>query len=68
MKNSFAEARLLATGTAVWEYGCDEPGLQEIRFLAKEEAETIEKFSLYVYVCPYSFKIKKYPIEKRQNF
>lgn len=104
---SFAEARLLATGTTkdkewfsgeehpiqfavvggseyvgiinlwehendfqfrdVWEYGCDEPELQEIRFLSKEEAETIEKFSLYVYVCPYSLKTKKYPIEKKDR-
>lgn len=104
---SFAEARLLATGTTkdkewfsgeehpiqfavvggsqyvgiinlgehendlqfrdVWEYGCDEPELQEIRFLSKDEAEKVEKFSLYVYVCPYSLKTKKYPIEKKDR-
>lgn len=104
---SFAEARLLATGTTedkerftgeehpiqfavvgdgqyvgiinlwkhendfqfrdVWEYGCDEPELQDIRFLSKEEAEKIDNFSLYVYVCPYSLKTKKYPIEKKDR-
>ena len=51
----------------VWEYGCDEPELQEIRFLPKEEAEKINNFSLYVYVCPYSLKTKKYPIEKKDR-
>ncbi len=49
----------------VWEYGCDEPKLQEIRFLSKEEAEKIDNFSLYFYVCPYS--LKKYPIEKKDR-
>ena len=51
----------------VWEYGCDEPKLQEIRFLSKEEAEKIDNFSLYVYICPYSLKTKKYPIEKKDR-
>ena len=51
----------------VWEYGCDEPKLQEIRFLSKEEAEKIDNFSLYVYVCPYSLTTKKYPIEKEDR-
>ena len=51
----------------VWEYGCDEPKLQEIRFLSKEEAEKIDNFSLYVYVCPYSLKTKTYPIEKKDR-
>ena len=51
----------------VWEYGCNEPKLQEIHFLTKEEAEKIEDFSLYVYVCPYSLKTKKYPIEKKDR-
>ena len=51
----------------VWEYGCDEPELQKIRFLSKEEAKKIDNFSLYVYVCPYSLKTKKYPIEKRDR-
>lgn len=51
----------------VWEYGCDEPELQKIRFLPKEEAEKINNFSLYVYVCPYSLKTKKYPIEKKDR-
>lgn len=104
---SFAEARLLATGTTndkecftgeehpirfavvgdskyvgiinlwkhendfkfrdVWEYGCDEPELQDIRFLSKEEAEKINNFSLYVYICPYSLKTKKYPIQKKDR-
>ena len=51
----------------VWEYGCDELKLQEIRFLSKEEAEKIDNFSLYVYVCPYSLTTKKYPIEKEDR-
>lgn len=51
----------------VWEYGCDEPELQEIRFLAKDEAEKIDNFSLYVYVYPFSLKTKKYPIEKKDR-
>ena len=51
----------------VWEYGCDEPKLQEIRFLSKEEAKKIDNFSLYVYICPYSLKTKKYPIEKKDR-
>lgn len=51
----------------VWEYSCDEPKLQEIRFLSKEEAEKIENFSLYVYICPHSVKAKQYPIEKRDR-
>ena len=49
----------------VWEFGCDEPKIQDIRFLSKEEAEKINNFSLYVYLCPYSLIIKKYPIEKK---
>lgn len=51
----------------VWEYGCDEPELQEIRFLSKEEAKKIDDFSLYVYVYPYSLKTKEYPIEKKDR-
>ena len=51
----------------VWEYGCDEPELQSIRFLSKEEAMKIDIFSLYVYICPYSLKTKKYPIEKQDR-
>lgn len=51
----------------VWEYGCDEPELQEIRFLAKDEAEKIDNFSLYVYVYPFSLKTKQYPIEKKDR-
>ena len=104
---SFADARLLATGTTkdkdsftreehpiqfaavsgnkyvgiinlwehdddfkfrdIWEYGCDEPDLQEIRFLSKDEAKKINNFSLYVYVCPFSLKTKAYPIEKKDR-
>ena len=48
----------------VWEYGCDEPELQEIRFLTKEEAKKIDNFSLYVYAYPFSFETQKYPFEK----
>ena len=51
----------------VWEYGCDEPELQEMRFLSKNEAKKINNFSLYVYICPYSLKTKKYPIEKKDR-
>lgn len=51
----------------VWEYGCDEPELQEMRFLSKSEAKKINNFSLYVYICPYSLKTKKYPIEKKDR-
>lgn len=51
----------------VWEYGCDEPELQEIRFLSKNEAKKINNFSLYVYICPYSLQTKKYPIEKKDR-
>ena len=51
----------------VWEYGCDEPELQEMRFLSKNEAKKIDNFSLYVYICPYSLKTKKYPIEKKDR-
>ena len=53
----------------VWEYGCDEPPLQKIHFLTKSQAQKINAFSLYIYVCPYNLKNKNYPIEKkRQNF
>lgn len=48
----------------VWEYGCEEPKIQKIRFLSDEEAKNIKNFSLYVYICPYSLKTKVYPIEK----
>ncbi len=51
----------------VWEYGCDEPELQEMRFLSKNEAKKINNFSLYVYICPYSLQTKKYPIEKKDR-
>ena len=51
----------------VWEYGCDEPELQDIRFLSKEEAEKIDNFSLYVYICPYSLKTKENTIEKKDR-
>ena len=51
----------------VWEYGCDEPELQDIRFLSKGEAKKIDNFSLYVYICPYSLKTKEYPIEKKDR-
>lgn len=51
----------------VWEYGCDEPELQEMRFLSKDEAEKINNFSLYVYICPYSLTTKVYPIEKKDR-
>lgn len=51
----------------VWEYGCEEPRLQEIRFLSKEEAEKIDNFSLYLYAYPYSLKTKEYPIEKKDR-
>lgn len=51
----------------VWEYGCDEPELQKIRFLANDEAEKIDNFSLYVYVYPFSLKTKQYPIEKKDR-
>ena len=51
----------------VWEYGCDEPKLQKIRFLSKEEAEKVDNFTLYVYVYPHSLKTKEYPIEKQDR-
>ncbi len=51
----------------VWEYGCDEPELQKIRFLSKEEAKKIDDFSLYVYICPYSLTTKIYLIEKEDR-
>ncbi len=51
----------------VWEYGCDEPEPEKIHFLAKEEAEKINNFSLYVYVYPYNLKTKVYPIEKKDR-
>ena len=51
----------------VWEYGCDEPPVQKLRFLSKEEAKAVNKFILYVYVYPYSLKTKNYPIEKQDR-
>lgn len=51
----------------VWEYGCDEPPLQKIRFLSKEEAQKVNKFTLYVYIYPYSLTTKDYPIEKQDR-
>ena len=51
----------------VWEYGCDEPPVQKLRFLSQEEAKAVNKFILYVYVYPYSLKTKNYPIEKQDR-
>ena len=33
----------------VWEYGCEQPQIQTIRFLADKEASEINDFELYVY-------------------
>ena len=51
----------------VWEYGDEEPKLQEIRFLSKREAKKINKFNLYVYAYPTDLKTKTFPIEKEDK-
>ena len=51
----------------VWEFGSNEPKLQNIRFLSNEEAREVNNFDLYVYSCPYNLKTKEFPIEKRDR-
>ena len=49
----------------VWEYGADQPKVKQIRFLKKEEAMSINDYTLYVYCykCAGLGRVK-YPIEK----
>ena len=49
----------------VWEYGREEPKIQEIRFISNEEAREIsEGFTLYIYDYSYLCVHEKYNIEK----
>jgi hypothetical protein len=49
----------------VWEYGAEEPEIQTISFLTKEEASKINDFMLYVYNYASSGKGRdKYQIER----
>lgn len=60
----------------VWEYGTEEPKIQTIRFLSKEEASKIRDFQLYVYDYSSSgngrdkYKIEKYDrtLDRRFKF
>lgn len=65
--NIFCETKNDLKFRDVWEYGCDEPPLQKIRFLTKSQAQKINAFSIYIYVCPYNLKNKNYPIEKKDR-
>lgn len=55
----------LATGFRdVWEYGCNEPKVQTIKFLTDEEACQIDDFKLYIYNYSFLSVQPKYHIEK----
>lgn len=59
------DKRLVRGFRDVWEYGKDEPDIERIRFLMKEEATEIDDFELYVYNYACSgIGRDKYQVEK----
>ena len=60
----------------VWEYGAEEPEIQTIKFLNKEEASKIKDFILYVYnysssgIGKNKYEIERYDrtLDKRFKF